>query len=236
MTEPPAAARPLWPLPLAAAWLPLLATGVAYALSIRLGLVPVCNPFFEGCVSISRAARHDLPNILFRALVLPAAVLQAACWWLCPAWLRTLGAECGRAQRALPWLGLVAGISLVLYGSFLGTDGEGYRWLRRHGTALYFGLSCIGMLIVADAMHRHVRQNPMRRRITRALLGLCGLLPLLGLAHVLLPLALPGEAARDALQNATEWWGGAIFTLFFAGLAWAWRATGFAARLQGPAP
>lgn len=236
MTAPPVAARPLWPLPLAAALLPLVATLVAYGLSIRLGLAPPCNPFFEGCVSISRAARHDLPNILFRALVLPAAVLQAASWWLCPAWLRTLGAGPDRAQRALPWLGLVAGVSLVLYGSFLGTDGEGYRWLRRYGTALYFGLSCIGMLIVADAMHRHVHPDRVRRRITLALLALCGMLPLLGLAHVLLPLALPGEAAKDALQNATEWWGGAIFTVFFAVLAWAWRATGFGARLQGRSP
>lgn len=234
MAEPHDRARALWPLPLAAALLPLLATVVAYALSIRLGLAPACNPFAEGCVSISRAARHDLPNILFRALVLPAAVLQAACWWLCPAWLRTLDAVPGRASRALPWLGLVAGVSLVLYGSFLGTEGEGYRWLRRYGTALYFGLSCIGMLVVADAMHRHVRQDRVRRRITLALLGLCGMLPLLGLAHVLVPLALPGEAAKDALQNATEWWGGAIFTAFFTGLAWAWRATGFGARLQGP--
>ena len=56
--------------PLAAALLPLVATLVAYGLSIRLGLVPACNPFIEGCVSISRAARHDLPNILFRALLL----------------------------------------------------------------------------------------------------------------------------------------------------------------------
>lgn len=236
MTEQNVSARALWPLALAAALLPLLATVVAYGLSIRLGLVPACNPFIEGCVSISRAARHDLPNILFRALVLPAAVLQAACWLLCPAWLRTLGATPGRAQRALPWLGLVAGVSLVLYGSFLGTEGEGYRWLRRYGTTLYFGLSCIGMLVVADAMHRHVRQDRVQRRITRALLCLCGMLPLLGLVHVLLPLALPGEVTKDALENATEWWGGAIFTFFFAGLAWGWRSTGFSARLQGRTP
>lgn len=236
MTARPTTESALWPLPLAAALLPLVATLVAYGLSIRLGLAPACNPFVEGCVSISRAARHDLPNILFRALLLPAAVLQAACWWLSPAWLRTLGAATTRAQRALPWLGLVAGVSLVLYGSFLGTDGEGYRWLRRYGTTMYFGLTCIGMLIVADEMHRHVRQDRLRRRITHALLWLCGMLPLLGLAHVLLPLALPGEVTKDALENATEWWGSAIFTVFFAGLAWAWRVTGFGLRLHGQAP
>ena len=87
-----APAWPAWPLPLMAGVLPLLATLIAYTLSVRLGLIEACNPFIDGCISISRAARHALPNHLFRALLLPAAVLQALCWLLCAAWLRTLGA------------------------------------------------------------------------------------------------------------------------------------------------
>lgn len=222
----------LWPLPLLAALLPLAATAVAYHLSIQLGLVPACNPFVDGCVSISRAARHDLPNILFRALLLPAAVLQALCWLLCPAWLRTLGAAPDGWQRALPALGVAAGVVLVLYGTFLGTEGEGYRWMRRYGVAFYFGLTCIGMLIVSDQMWRRLRSRPAERRLTLALLTLCALLPLLGLAHVLLPLWRPDPAAKDALENITEWWAGAIFTAFFAVLAWAWHRTRFCAQLR----
>lgn len=226
-----AAARPLWGLPFAAALLPLLATVIAYQLAIRLGLVPGCNPFLEGCVSISRAARHDLPNILFRALILPAAVLQIACWLLCPAWLRSLGAAQDRWYRVLPWLGFFAGVAMILYGTFLGTEGEGYRSMRRYGTVVYFGFTCIGMLIVSGEMQRLVRTHPHRRHVTNALLALCLTLPLLGLAHVLVPLVLPGEATKDALENITEWWGGAIFTVFFFVLAWGWRATGFTAAL-----
>lgn len=226
--------RPLWPLPLAAGLLPLVATLLAYTWSIRLDLAPACNPFIDGCVSISRAARHDLPNILFRALVLPAAVLQIGCWLLCPAWLRSVGAPADRWQRALPWLGSIAGAALILYASFLGTEGDGYRFMRRYGTALYFGFTCIGMLIVSGEMQRRVRAERGQRRVTGALLALCATLPLLGLAHVLVPL-VAGEARKAALQNATEWWGGAIFTVFFLVLAWAWRATGFAARLRSGA-
>lgn len=227
--RPPAVA--LWWLPLLAGLLPLAATAVAFRLSLRLGLIPDCNPFLDGCVSISRAARHDLPNILFRALILPAAALQAACWLLCPGWLRSLGAARDAAQRALPWLGIGAGLFLVSYGTFLGTDGEGYRWMRRYGVMLYFALTCIGMLVVSDAMRRVVRADRRRRRVALALLAMCCALPLLGLAHALLPLALAGEVARDAVQNITEWWAGAAFTLFFFVLAWAWRATAFVAYL-----
>jgi hypothetical protein len=212
--------------------LPLVATVIAYRLSIRLGLVPECNPFFEGCVSISRVARHDLPNILFRALLLPAAVLQSLCWLLCPGWLRTLGAPPDRWQQALPVLGVAVGVFMVLYGTFLGTEGAGYRWMRRHGVVFYFGLTCICMLVVGDQMRRRLRGGKLERRIATALLALCALLPLLGLAHLLLPLWWPEPAATDALENVTEWWAGAIFTVFFVVLAWAWRSTGFRLRLH----
>jgi len=227
-SAPTNADRALWPLPLLAGLLPLVATVVAYLLSIRLGLAPACNPFVDGCVSISRAARHDLPNILFRALLLPAAVLQAMCWLLCPGWLRTLGAAPGRWLRVLPVLGVAAGVFLVLYGSFLGTEGVGYRWMRRYGVVFYFGLTCIGILVVGDQMQRRLRGLQLAGRLV---LALCTLLPLLGLAHVLLPLALPGAVAKDALENITEWWAGAIFTAFFFVLAYAWHRTGLTARL-----
>ena len=224
------ATRVLWPLPFAAALLPLLAVAIAYPLSIELGLAPRCNPFIDGCVSISRAGRHGLPNILFRALLLPAATLQIGCWLLCPAWLRSRQAT--SQHRIVAWLGAVAGAFLILYGTFLGTDGEGYRAMRRYGTALYFGLTCIGMLLVSGEMHRLAGAGRLSRQVSRALVTLCCALPLLGLAHVLVPLALPQPATRDVLENITEWWGGAIFTAFFFGLAWAWRTTGFAARFE----
>lgn len=220
-------ARALWPLALLAGLLPLVATALAYRLSIAQDLAPGCNPFVEGCVSISRAARHGLPNILFRGLLLPAAVLQGMCWMLCPAWLQSLGAPHDRWHRALPVLGVAATIFLALYGTFLGTEGEGYRWMRRYGVTFYFGLTCIGMLVVSDRMQHSLAGARAGRRVLNLLLGLCALLPLLGLAHVLLPLWWSGPQVKDALENVTEWWAGAIFTSFFFGLAWAWRGTGF---------
>nr|HET7857644.1 hypothetical protein [Caldimonas sp.] len=234
MAEPTARARgrPLWALALLAAVLPLAATAIAYPLSIRLELAPACNPFVDGCVSISRAGRHGLPNIVFRGLVLPAAVLQALCWMLCPAWLRSIGAPVDALQRSLPVLGVAAGAMLAVYATFLGTEGEGYRWMRRYGVFFYFGLTAIGALVVSDRMLRGLRGDAHTRRIALAVAAPCMLLPLLGLAHVLLPLWWPTPAQRNALENVTEWWGGAILTAFFVGLAWAWRKTRFRAELR----
>ena len=221
-----APAWPAWPLPLLAGVLPLVATLAAYTLAVRLGLVEACNPFVDGCVSISRAARHDLPNHTFRALMLPAAALQALCWLLCGAWLRTLGAAPTRKLRALPWLGVAAALFLVLYGTFLGTEGEAYRWARRYGVVFYFGGTCIAMLIVSGAAHGPALLAP---RLARVLLAPCMALPLLGLANAVAPLLYVDES-QAVLQNSTEWWGGLIFTLFFVALAWLWRVTRFEIR------
>ena len=53
---------------------------------------------WEGCTSISRAARHGLGNHVFRLLMLPCAMLVALHWWSSARWLRT-GATPGRQSR-----------------------------------------------------------------------------------------------------------------------------------------
>jgi hypothetical protein len=221
------AAWPAWPLPFIAGALPFAATLMAYTLSVRLGLIEPCNPFLDGCTSISRAARHALPNHLFRALLLPAAVLQGLSWLLCVAWLRGLGAAPTRKLRALPWLGLAAALFLVLYGTFLGTEGTAYRWMRRYGVVVYFGATCIAMLIASDAAHAVVTRA---RGIARLLQALCVALPLLGLANALAPVFDARVDTIDALQNSTEWWAGLVFTLFFVLLACLWRVDRFEVR------
>jgi hypothetical protein len=221
---------PAWPLPLVAALLPAVATLLALMLSTRLELIPACNPFFEGCVSISRAARHELPNHLFRALVLPAAALQALTWVLVAPWLRGLG-ESGRGVRAIVPLGLLAGAALALYGSFLGTEGAVYRLLRQYGTVVYFGFTCINMLLAGGAIQRAVSAGRLAvpRGLHHALVALGGALVLLGLGNAVLS-AMFEDPAKDIIQNVTEWWGGAIFVAVFLALAAIWRRCGL--RLQ----
>jgi hypothetical protein len=221
-------ALPLWPLPLVAGLLPALASVIALWLSVQAGLVPACNPFIEGCTSISRAARHELPNHLFRAIVLPAAALQALTWLLVAHWLR---AEGERGAALLAGLGLVAGAALVLYGSFLGTDGTAYRLLRQYGTVGYFGFTCLAMLLAGRAMERLAARGVLRlgRLMRHALQTLFVLLVGLGVFN-----ALAGwwfvDPLKDRIQNASEWWGSLVLTLVFVVLSAAWRRAGL--RLQ----
>lgn len=221
----------LWWLPLAAGLLPAAAAIVAFGLAVSQGQFPACNPLLDGCVSISRAGRHDLPNIVFRALLLPGATLQGIAWLLAGSWLRRLGAPPDRPTRALPWLGLTAALFLVLYGTFLGTEGPGYQWMRRYGVVVYFGFTCIAMLIVGGAVQRLATTWELRHA-GMVLYVLVAALPLLGLVNATSPMYLRSEAAQEALGNITEWWGALLFTMFFVVLAWLWRRTRFEAALR----
>ena len=215
----------LWPLALVAGLLPAVAALIALALALHEQLVPACNPFVEGCVSISRGARHGVANHVFRALVLPAAVLQALAWLVqARALAQAAGADARRSANALAVLGVAAGIALVLYGSFLGTEGAVYRWLRRYGTVMYFGGTCLAMLVLGRALQRLHALGALKlpRAHERALLALFGVIVLLGLGNTL-GAAWADDALRDRIENATEWWGSLGLTLAFVVLADLWR-------------
>jgi hypothetical protein len=225
---------PLWPLALVAGLLPAVAALVAYALAVQAGLAPSCNPFVEGCVSISRAARHDLPNHVFRALVLPAAVLQALTWLVQAQALRDLGTRAAeRSAAVLALLGVAAGAALILYGSFLGTEGAAYRWLRRYGTVIYFGGTCLAMLVLGRALQRlhALALLTLPRFHQRALLTLFAAIVAMGLANALVG-AAADAALKDRIENATEWWGSLGLTLAFVVIASLWQRWDLRLRLS----
>lgn len=231
---------PLWPLPLLAGLLPCVAALLAWWLSTRLGLIPSCNVFLEGCVSVSRAARHDLPNHLFRALLLPAGALQALTWILAAHWLQGALHERGITQRGIGTLasmGVAAGVALVAYGTFLGTEGTVYRWLRQYGTVLYFGFTCIGLLLAGGAVQRLARAGALHlpRLLEHAMVALSGALVTLGIVNAIIAPMVGGEA-KGRVENVAEWWGSLIFVLGFVALSWMWRRLGLRAQLGHERP
>jgi len=221
-----------WPLPLMAGLLMAVAAVSAWWISVAHDYIPYCIPLVDGCVSISRAARHGLGNHIFRALMLPSATLQGATWLLCTAWLVRCGAT-GRSLQWLRWLGVVAAISLVVYGTFLGTEGDMYRWLRRYGTIVYFGLTYVCVLIATGQVRRLVRSGALAvpARMDVMLLILAGLTMFVAIAHVFVA-PLLDEQLKDRVENMGEWAIGLSFTLFFLALAWLWRYARLSMRLQ----
>jgi len=224
----------LWPLAALAALLPLVAASGAMVMSMQQGLVPACNPFVDGCVSISRAARYGLPNLWFQVLMVPAATLQALVWVLAARWLQPPAGPLDGGLRALVPLGVAAGIALVLYATFLGTEGAVYRWLRQYGTVVYFGSTCLCLLLLGRAVlaRRSAAEPPIARWHGQALVAMAVVLPMLGLGNAVVATFF-GDTLKARVENVTEWWGSLVFVLGFALIAAIWRRMGVALHLAG---
>lgn len=221
------AATPLWPLPLAAGLLPAVAVLAALLLYAQAQGV-FCNAFVDDCVSISRMAKQGLANHLFRALVLPGAVLQALTWLVAADRFGAAGVARWRV-RLLLGCGLVAALTLIVYGSFLGSEGEIYRWLRRRGPLLYFGGTYLAMVLFV----RCARSLPVGHELALATRHVRTMVALLlfvlgvSVSHALASVsAWPG--LEDRVENLSEWWGALALTIGFVVVAAAWRRWGLA--------
>ncbi|WP_129136078.1 hypothetical protein [Luteimonas sp. YGD11-2] len=214
---------PLWLLPLAVALVFLLGTHAAWALSVHAGIVPGCIPYLEGCTSISRAAREGVGNHLFRLLMLPNALAIGLHWWLSARWLSATGAR----GRTVLGAGLVAAVALAVYVTFLGTEGEVYRFLRRYGVVVFFGASFLAQVAFLRAGDPGLQAAP---RIRQALRAICALMLLLGVVHVIALVVAGGSPFQDHFENALEWWLGLGLVTWFLVHAWLWKRAGYRLR------
>jgi hypothetical protein len=219
----PRSPLPLWPLPVLVASVPFVAAHLAYAISIDAGHVPACIPYVEGCTSISRAARHGLGNALFRLLMLPSALLLALHWFSVREWLRVAHAD-PSAGRSLLWLGPFAGFALATYATFLGTEGEIYRWLRQYGAQLYFASVYIAQLVF---VHRYRQTAGYRSGIVAGMLAINLAMLLLGIGYTAVANAGSDEVLKDRMENLLEWHIGLLMTAWYLLQAWIWRRSAF---------
>lgn len=211
----------------AAGALPLTAVHACLIVSIAVGTVAPCLPYLDGGTSISRACRGEPAVHLFRALVLPSTAAIAATWWIADAWLERERLAGPRARRWMLALGVIGALFLVLYASFLGTQGPTYRLMRRFGVYLFFAGTSIAELILTVTLAR-ARPSGLEPWVRRAMVAACALMLAAG------PLNLLAEKLVEADRAACffEWW----FALAMIGypllLGRAWRRAGLALELS----
>lgn len=220
---------PLWPLPLAIALILTIAVHLAWLLSVQAGFIPPCIPYLEGCTSISRAARHGLGNHVFRLLVLPSALLVGAHWWLASRWLRAHAAGKPGERGMVALLGAPAAVALALYATFLGTEGEAYRFLRRYGVLVYFGASYLAQLLFLRSARR---QGRVGRGVARAMFAICVAMLALGVANVTADALLADAELQDRLENALEWQLGLLLVAWHVAHAVLWHGSRYRLRLE----
>lgn len=212
---------PLWPLPLAIVAILVVATHLAWWISVQAAHIPYCIPYLEGCTSISRAARYGISNHLFRLMVLPCALLVGIHWWLAGRWLAGRGSE----GAAMLVLGVIGALALGVYATFLGTEGEAYRFLRRYGVIVYFGCSYLAQLMF---LRRARASGPMDGPSRVLMLAICVAMLALGLVHVVVDALIGGTELQDRLENIFEWHLGVLLVGWFLVHARLWKREGYA--------
>ncbi|MBT8137163.1 MAG: hypothetical protein KJO54_09150 [Gammaproteobacteria bacterium] len=207
--------------------LPLVGANAAYVLSASAGFVPECNPYLSGCTSVSATGRNPPGSFVYKGTMMPAAVFMLVYWFLAGRWLAAHGDRSLRC-RALPWLGLVAAVFLVVYTTVLGHVGEWFAIQRRIGVVGYLSATFFGQLLFVSRIATLMREGRLAipRWIYVAKLSLCGAMLLLGLAVIPAPLFL---SDMDTVERVLEWDFSLLLVLFFPLTAFAWHYDRFGA-------
>lgn len=197
----------LYPLAYVAGLLPLATIHITYFLAASHGQVPWCIPYIDSCTSISATGREPPAFFVFKALMIPAAVVLMAYWLINARWLYTLGCRRNGWLSALVALGVVAGVGLIFYSSLLGAIGDEFRQGRHTGVLAFFGFTLFAQMVITWlAQELPVITSRFPARI-KALTGILFVDLLVGLANVLIGLFDPDY--YDTINNAFAW----IFTL-----------------------
>lgn len=208
--------------------LPLFAVNAAYIISVNAELVPRCIPYIEGCTSISRAARQGDAIFLFRATMIVHAVLLMWYWRFAQCWLnklRTPGAvNQGKwPPRLMCFFGVVGAFFLILYADYLGSSGDFYRFMRRHGVLFYFTLTPLAQLIMLNQLYKLRQFAPdlnINLGVLRYQLGILLLILLMALISLLLGYLYGSSFERE---NIIEWNYSVLLTANFAGSILMWK-------------
>jgi len=213
---------PLRSIALLAGLIPLFSVHAVYLISAIFEHVSWCVPYFEGCTSISKAGRHSPANYVFRATMIPWAVVLMIYWTLVCEWLVAMGDKKGLVNRAILYLGIIAAVFLILYATALGAEGQIYRLLRRYGVIVFFAFTYLAQLLLLSRLNKlHVPPS-----IYNLKLILCLMQFFIGLISLPVRAYSSGDL-NSRIENIVEWNFALIMILYFVVTYFAWRASGF---------
>lgn len=189
---------------LAAALVPFLAVHACYLVAASQGHVDWCNPYWDGCTSISKTGRKVPEYYLFKAAMIPAAVLMILHWRHCGRWLAGAEPDPSRSARIIPWLGLVCGVFLIIYTVALGHRGDEFRLARRIGVILHFSMAYLAMLLFTARLAELRRSGrvAVSGRLYAGMWCCCVLALGIGIVH---NIAEAIDPRYDDWEDAVEW-------------------------------
>ena len=219
-------------IPFSLAILPVTIVLLCYLYSAAADLIPACNPIFQGCTTISSAGRYGVAYYLFKAGMIPTAVLLSVFWPLCRRWYVSLGRPDSLGLRAMVWLGLISAVFLIFYAVSLGSSGEFYKFMRRAGVTVHFSFSYLAQVLLLNRLWYDYRRGLLEQlspRIPMAMLTISLLMFVLALYSIPVGELIPDPG--NVVINIIEWNFALLLFGWYLPAGLAWRRTRFRAPL-----
>ena len=109
--------------------LSFLAIHIPLLLSTVNEYLEVCNPYLDGCFSISRSSRQPVSIFIFKPLMIISAL---SLYFL---WPRLLNKN---YKRIFIYIGQIGSLFLIIYTFALGNGGNLYEIMRRYGIFIFY--------------------------------------------------------------------------------------------------
>lgn len=216
-------------LALICVFLPLVSVHLTLTIGIGVGNLDLCNPYWSDCHSISATGRQYPEFFVFKALLIPTAVCMMAYWLLLHQWIvRLTNGE----YRPYPvtFMGLIAGVALIVYTVTLGAHGDAYALARRIGVVFYFAFTALGHLVLLRYLDKVDTQR--LNIVTQQNRLIVASIILIGTAILSAIVGLLWEEWWDRWENAYEWWFSLLMISMFYHVAAMWKITDYRITLQ----
>ena len=203
--------------------LPLIATNAVYLLSAYEGNVPWCNPYFDGCTTISKAARSGNSIYIYRATMIAYSVLLIWFWIYTSQWLLKLLGEVTRLSKTIMWLGIIGALFLMVYIDFLGTTGEINRFMRRYGIMIFFTFTPLAQVLLLKLHFKALSaaaSDNLKRPVLNFQLYVLLIMCIIGIVSIILDVA---QLKTYQSENIVEWTFAFLLNMYFAGMVIIWR-------------
>jgi hypothetical protein len=208
--------------------LPLLASNGAYLLSAYDDLIPWCIPYFDGCTTISRAARSGNAIFIFRAAMISYGVMLIWFWIYAQHWLDLLYGHKTKMARIILWLGIVGAVFLIVYVDFLGSTGDINRFMRRYGVMVFYTFTPLAQLLMLKQHYALLSSQPDKStpltssNTTVFRYQLIILLLMLIIAFIGTILDITHHKTYES-ENIVEWNFSFLLNMYFLGMVFIWK-------------
>ena len=180
--------------------IPFIAIHLSFILSVQNEYLALCNPYIDGCYSISRVARQPSSIIIFKILMLISAFSLFFLW---PRLFKP------NYNKMLILIGRVGSLFLIAYIVALGEEGFLYELMRRFGVFIFYIFTLISQWVFTFNAH-------IRKRIFFHKNFLINIIVFLQFLAFLLAIPFFLFAKNYGyIENIIEWWITLLITLWF---------------------